>query len=316
MSKWIGGFVTLIVPFLLTALAGAVIVMTQRNVGLSDAQWGRLLLIICLALLYVAAVYSLAIFVSCLTARASTSVMVLLSVWVLGVLAIPNLSPHIAQIIRPAANAQEVESARTTATTEIWERIVEDGMRAYDKEHGFGDRWWEDINWSDWEDRKRGNLRRSHELALEREAHMQRLNEYAKIDQRYDREMDAQIALTKWIGRVSPFCSFALAATELADCGVMEKVRVMQQLRTYQATLCVYAYDEWEAINQYELEHRGDSQGPWHEHRVKSVPIFYYVPPAARDYARLVALDGGILAGMALLFFMLGYMKFLRYDVR
>ncbi len=107
-----------------------------------------------------------------------------------------------------------------------------------------------------------------------------------------------------------------MAATELADCGVMDNVRTMDQLRTYQRTLCTYAHDEWDAINQYELEHEGKGPGAWNQARVNPIPRYYYVAPAVRDYAGMAAADAGILAGMAVLFFMLSYLKFLRYDVR
>ena len=79
ISKWIGGYVTLILPFLLTAMVGAVLVMVQKDVSLTSVQWSLLGVILGMALLYVAAVYSLAIYVSCLTKRPATCVMLLLS---------------------------------------------------------------------------------------------------------------------------------------------------------------------------------------------------------------------------------------------
>ncbi len=317
LSKWIGGYVTLIIPFLLTVICGAVIVRIQRDIALNDSQWGRLAVIIVFALLYVAAIYSLSIFVSCLTARASTSVMILLGIWVVLVLAVPNLSPHIAQVLRPAANAQEVEDKRAAASKEIWGRLVEEKMEEYDKEHGFGEGWWRQIDWGSWESRKKAHVRRCYRLARQREGHLERLREYEKIDQRYGGPMKAQIELSRWIGRISPFTCFAMAATELADAGVMESTRYMRQLRNYQKDLCIYAHDEHEAINNYITDNQGEEpEGGWSENRINPVPSFLYAPPAAGDYAKMVAIDAGILAGTALLFFMLSYITFLRYDVR
>jgi hypothetical protein len=128
--------------------------------------------------------------------------------------------------------------------------------------------------------------------------------------------MAEQIALSRWIGRASPFTCFALAATELADAGIMEKTRLMEQLRVYQVDLCEYACDEWLARHELEMANQGKSPGPWDKTRVKAVPQFYYVPAAAGEYARVAAVDGGILAGMAFVFFMLSFAAFLRYDVR
>ena len=57
---------------------------------------------------------------------------------------------------------------------------------------------------------------------------------------------------------------------------------------------------------------------PWGEpgNRKKPFPVFSYTPRSAGDYAKMVALDISILAGMTVLFFMLSYAAFLRYDVR
>jgi len=320
LSKWIGGYVTLVVPFLLTVVVGAVIVLLQGNISLNDGQWARLLLIIGLALLYIAAIYSLAICVSCLTHRASTSVMILLSIWVVLVLAVPNLSPYMARLLRPTASAQEQDNARRSASKEIWKRQVEDKMKAYDKEKGFEgffkDHWWASINWDDWTQVEPLERRWYYELQCEREAHIARLNEYSKIRQHYASRMDEQIRLSRWIGRLSPFSCFALAATELADAGIMEKTRYRTQLQKHHILLCNYAHDEWQALRQYKLDNAGREKGPWNKNRVKPVPSFYYVPPGAREYLGVVATDGGVLVGMMVLFFMLSYVRFLRYDVR
>ena len=320
LSKWIGGYVTLVVPFLLTVVVGAVIVLLQGSISLNDSQWARLLLIIGLALLYIATIYSLAICVSCLTHRASTSVMILLSLWVVLVLSVPNLSPYIARLLRPTASAQEQDNARRSASKEIWKREVEDKMAAYDKENGFEgffvDQWWNAVNWDDWSQVKPLEVRRYYEHQCERAAHVARLKEDAKIQQHYANRMDEQIRLSRWIGRLSPFSCFALAATELADAGIMEKTRYRTQLQKHQMLLCEYAHDEWDALHKYKLENKGQEKGPWNKNRTKPIPSFYYVPPAATEYLGMVAADAGVLAGMMALFFMLSYVKFLRYDVR
>jgi len=316
ISKWIGGHLTLVVPFLLTVLAGAVIVLIQPTIALKAGQWSRLAAIIAFALLYVAAVYSLSLCVSCLTSRSATSVMLLLSIWVVLILVVPNLSPYAAQIWRPTAGALEIEKGRESAREDTWARLVGQEMEKYDKQHGFGERWRRDINWGEWESRKRAQVRWVYQLKLERRASAQTLDEHKKLHQRFGAEMEAQIELTRWIGRVSPFSCFALAAGELADEGVMERTRYLDQLRKHKRTLNVYAYDESQELEQYELEHEGKTKGSWAGNRLKPIPEFHYVPAPARDYVLMVAADAGILAGMVMVFFMLSYARFLRYDVR
>lgn len=315
IAKWIGGYATLIIPFLLTVMVGAVIVTIQPNIALDNAQWGRLAAILGLALLYIAAVYSLAIYVSVLTRRASTSVMLLLTVWVIFVLAIPNLSPHIARVWRPAANAEEVEKARKAATDQINDE-TEKKMKDYLQAHGIPEKWWDTIDWGDWE-----QMEPIYKMWLfmwpnGRDASLRILNAYEKIDQRYSASLARQVELSRWIGRASPFMCFALAATELAGAGTLENERYMDQLRAYQVTFCKYSHDECLATEKKYMATKGKRPGPWYKIQSEPIPSFYYVPPAGGDYARKVVVDGGILAGLMLVLFMLSYITFLRYDVR
>ena len=68
-------------------------------------------------------------------------------------------------------------------------------------------------------------------------------------------------------------------------------------------------------LTEYEVENEG-KRARWSEIRTKPVPVFKYEPPAGTAYIREIILDVVILAGVTLLFFMLSYMTFLRYDVR
>ena len=69
-------------------IAGAIIVLSQRGVSLNNRHWTQLMVIIAFSLLYIAVMFSLAICVSSLTNRPPTSAMILLSLWVVFVLAI------------------------------------------------------------------------------------------------------------------------------------------------------------------------------------------------------------------------------------
>lgn len=316
LSKWIGGYVTLIVPFLLTVVIGAVIVLVQKDIALDAGQWRRLAAIVGCALLYVAVMYTLAICVSAFTARAATSAMILLSLWVILVLAVPNLSPYVAQVIRPVAGTQQLDDARRTASEAMWNELVKERMAKYDKEHGFGKRWWESWKWGDPAQAKKANIRWRYHTECRREAHLRRMDEYEKIEQRYAGEMNAQTALSRWIGRTSPFTCFALAGTELAGAGLLGEGRFRRQTKAYQRKLCEYAHDEWLAFIDGMIDEKLRWGNRWPDYRVDPIPYFHYVRPAASEYGRIVAVDIGLLAGAVLVLFMLTYGAFLRYDVR
>lgn len=315
LAKWIGGYMTLIIPFLLAVISGAAFVMVQADVALTGLQWRQFAGVCVISLLYIAVMFSAAMWISCVTARSSTSIMVLVTLWMVFVLAIPNLSSFLAQTWRPTRNLQEVEQARITSVATIWKDHVEKEMEKYDKAHGFEKGWQRRINWGDWNAKKRVAERRKHELELERGAHLKRVRMFRQENESFMRELDSQIALSRWISRVSPFSCFAMAATELTDTGIHSKRRFMDQIQSYQAILCEYGSKEWIVLQEYELNHEG--QGiEWSENRQKPIPQFVFEPAPGREYLKMAGPDAGILAGMAALFFMLSYVSFLRYDVR
>ena len=317
LGKWIGGYVALVIPFLLAIVCGAAVVLVQPEIDLTAAQWRKLAAVCAVALLYVASVYSLALWVSCLTRRAATSVMVLVTVWLVLVLAVPNLSPHVARALLPTTNPLEVELTRAEARREIWDREVEEKMDAYDEANGFGERWWEGINWDKWEgERERGVKRRLFELNVERAGHLARLDRYARLDADFQRQLDTQVGLSRAISRLSPFSCFAGFATEVTDTGVTGKRHFLDRVREHQLVLCKYGHDEWRAMTQYEMDHMGERGERWNRRRVQPIPVFAYKPPVANTYRTGAIIDIGILAGSALVFFLLSFVTFLRYDVR
>ena len=101
----------------------------------------------------------------------------------------------------------------------------------------------------------------------------------------------------------------------MTDTGVLGKRRFLGQVRDYQRTLARYGHEEWVGINQYRLDHKGERKS-WAELRTRAVPTFNFVPAAGTVYLRAVVVEAGIIGGMAVLFFMLSYLAFLRYDVR
>lgn len=316
LGKWIGGYVSLAIPFLLSVVAGAAIVLVQSEASLTATEWIKLGAVCGLALLYIAAMYWMAVWVSCLTWRPATSVLVLATLWMVLVLAIPNLSPYVARALRPTRNPLEMEMTHSAIRRDIAKREVEDKMKEYDAAHGFGEKWWEKVDWSKWdEERERAERRNYESLKYAKTANLASLEAYARLDESFQRELDAQVSLSRWISRLSPFACFAMFAGEITDTGILAKSRFLDQLRAYQRTLAAYGHDEWLAFSDYGIQHKGERR-PWSEIRKKPVPDFVYVPAAGMDYLRGVAADAGIIIGLGICFFMLSYVSFLRYDVR
>jgi ABC-type transport system involved in multi-copper enzyme maturation permease subunit len=94
LGKWIGGYAALIAPFLISFLCGLIVMLMFPDAHLTGANWIQLATIVGIAFLYISAMYSLGLLVSTRTHMASTSITVLLMIWVVMALVIPNLSPY------------------------------------------------------------------------------------------------------------------------------------------------------------------------------------------------------------------------------
>ncbi len=316
LSKWIGGYVMLILPFVIAVIIGCVVIMSRPDVSLTSSQWSRLLVIGLFALLYIATMYSLAMFVSCLTARPSTSVMILLSIWVVFILAVPNLSPYVAALGEPGPNLQEAEIKRGKAARNVPIQL-EAAMKEYEEDNNI-DR--KSLSWRNPEDRLVLAEWWKFRAKLRYELNRDRLAETARINDEFARKLAVQSELTRQISRVSPLSCFAMAATELADAGRTDHDRYLKQLRKHQAVLSAYLVEQQGIAEDLSVvmsnKTNKEDKKTWKDVRDRPVPTFAYEPASASTYAPMVAVDGGILVGMSIVLFMLSYLMFIRYDVR
>ena len=315
-AKWIGGYVSLVLPFLIAVLAGATLVLAQPDVMLTPSQWGRLAAVLGFALLYIAAVFSVTLWVSCVTVQSATSIMVLITLWLLFVLVVPNVGPFLASSGPGLEGLDELASARQQQSSAIWREKISEPTANYDKVHGVDAEWWKRVRSRDWEARKPAEERQLYRMALEKDAALTQLRMHYKVEEKFVRRLEGQVRRGRWFSRLSPFSCFALAATELTDTGVQSTRRFLDQLREYQLELCSYAHDERIAQRQYRLDNEGENPPPWVESRQAPIPEFVYTPPAATEYLKMVMVDFAVLTGMAVVFFMLSTVRFLRYDVR
>ncbi len=196
LGKWLGNFVSLAVPFLLVSALGIAVLSLDPAIRFSPDQAFRLVLILALSLVYIAFFLSLGILVSALTRRASSSLVILLFVWVLFVFVLPNLGTLAARQLVDVPSVRALSEKRQ----QVWTREVLLRIR------GEGD-------WA------------SHVKAISAE------NDALEADYRV--KFDRLVALSKNINRVSPVASFVYAATEIAGTGIGEEGAFKQEVVRY-----------------------------------------------------------------------------------
>ena len=308
LGKWIGGYLALIAPFLVGFLVGLVIVLLFPEV---ESSWDNTIAIAALlgvALLYLAAVYSLGILVSCRTQVASTAIAVLLLLWVVFILAVPNVAPYLTSQFLPVPSLKSVERHKTELRREgqhkIREMALQEQERAGSEEFAPDD-----------------------EFQAKVEAYQEEVDaRIRKVEESYSTRLRAQTRWSSVVARISPLTSFHLAALDLAAVGIEQESRFVDALKTYSKTWDAYSIQKREAYDRYLAEQQ--EQSPHGRLSFSLADMKQHQNVDFGDYPRfefhymdltgrlgLVFMDLLLLVLWNLLLFMLAHISFLRYDV-
>ena len=109
LGKWIGGYLALITPFVTAFLVGLLVVIMFPEVEPDRDNTLAIVALLALALMYLAVIFSVGMFVSARTRIPSTSITVLLVLWVAAILAVPNMAPYITSQILPVPSRESVD---------------------------------------------------------------------------------------------------------------------------------------------------------------------------------------------------------------
>jgi len=266
LGKWLGNFASLAVPFVLISLLGFAVMNLDPGIRFGADGTGRFLLLVAIALVYIGLFLSLGIFVSALTRRSASTLVVLLLLWTLLVFILPNLGTLVARQMVDVPSVKALSEKRQQIwTSEVLTQITE--QRAV----GF---------------RGDADIRRRHLEAIN-----DRLD---KLESDYRTKFDRLVALAKAINRLSPSAGFLYATTELAGTGIGEESRLKGEIIRYKDAVLL------------EMT-RGAKQAPAFSYRYRTV---------GRVLTEGALLDLAGLAVLAIILFALGFVAFVRYDVR
>jgi ABC-type transport system involved in multi-copper enzyme maturation permease subunit len=109
LGKWLGGYVS----FLLCVLPGLalmfIVVTLLPMVSLNGEDWLRVGIIIVLSFIYISLFFLLGLFISTRVHRPETALILILLVWLIWVMGVPNFSPLIAKRISPVLEMKEIQ---------------------------------------------------------------------------------------------------------------------------------------------------------------------------------------------------------------
>jgi len=302
-SKWIGGYICLLLPFFLAVSGGLITLFVMipdiEFSGTEFLYFGIFLLFSCV---YISIVYTFGILVSANTARPSTSITVLLLIWVVFVLVIPNISASAASFFIKTDNVQTVEQKKR--------EVMRAGRKEYRTKRM---QYWEDKSL---QTVPYGVYRRR----LDKERYIKTRREINEIVRSYRLSMQAQIRLTKWISRLSPLASLKYAAGTVTGSGYEEDYAFRDAVDEYARKMIVFTYDEWIAREQDRGRVQSGRYGraKW-SFDADAAPEFNYESRRIQDIshrAAHTAIDAGLLVFWNVVCLLGAFISFMRYDVK
>ena len=291
LAKWIGGYIALMAPFLLSVLTALLFAQLTTALHFTGAEWLALVGILGVSALYISLFYGLSLMISCLVDRTSTSLVINFLVWVLLVLVVPNTAPIVARALAPIPSAGVIAGKREAIQRAVWSEMR--GMR------------------------RRGMENEERQQLLD-DAQTRIRDETDKLITSYLTKVDQQIALGILLARISPSTSYVYATAALAGSGLGEFASLREYIKKYRQDFMAKTR-EITATRRRQAESMADRE---EQREIMEAPIDTGdLPQFAPGRADLSAvLDGGqadllILMVLNVLFFLGAYRGFMRYDL-
>ena len=325
LGKYIAGMVSISLPLIASFVAGLLVIQSSPYISFSSSDWGRIMLIFLLSLLYVSLFFLIGLFLSTRTNRSSITLMFSMCVWVIFVLIIPNLT---VLLVEHASPIQSEEPYRMQAD-ELW---AEFGKEAGDylKKHGV-DLPWEPANpgglgiYETAEDYGSGETIGMSRIGNEEgvafvqgyygfkeNLRTQYADKAWQIRKTYlDKNQNRQSLLALNISRISPAPVYYNAAAILAETDLGSYWQFMEQTRQYRREWIQYLVDG-KIFSSRRWFTGKDSQDPLD---LSGMPKFKEQSEGIGSSLQRAMPDIMILAVLNILLFMGSFISFLRYDI-
>ncbi len=303
IAKIAGRYLAVVLPVLISMLVGCAL-LPMLGMVLSQQDWARLALILLAALLYCGVFVILAVCVSALTHRSSTSFLILLVVWVSTVLIIPRIAVLLAGHAVEVLSVDDIAAQKTRLSMQLF---------AEDREHTSS---FTPTSTSSPDSMMKEFQSFMGKLADERDKKMRDLS--ARLNEQRQNDLTRQRALALGLARLSPTTLFSLGATTLAGTSLTLEGNFLNEAAAYQQ-----AYGNFMVAktgmnpggSMIILRHRDDDAKPKPIDPYE-LPVFEYHPEELGPSVLDAGLDLGLLLLLNALLFVMAFWRFLRYDVR
>ncbi len=297
LAKFAGALLILMLPLLIGILLNLMIVNASDLVSLDGSEWARVGIIFAISALYISIFLWLGLFISSQFSNSSSSLLVLLLIWVVFVVLIPNTMGTLSSSFQQAPSKSEVFRLKQAKLDEINDRYFEKDRRLFQ----FGS--------------PSDNPPKIEALQTWAAYLTERADTKTKFDDAHLDKQFAQVAYARQITRLSPTSIYKYALESLAGTGFARHKRFVQQARRYRQQFIDFIKSEDRADNEsyhVYLVKEGLSQKPV---AFNSIPKFSEQMTLGITLGEAL-LDMTLLISLALLLFLAASLAFLRSDVK
>ena len=119
LGKFLGGYLSIAAPFLVAALIAFLLLARAPLVSFGGEDWLRILFLLITSLGYIALFFFIGLFISALTQRVATAALMLLAVWVILTLVVPNVGWLVAKQMAGVPSQQQIDTEKFKIAREI-----------------------------------------------------------------------------------------------------------------------------------------------------------------------------------------------------
>jgi len=339
-GKLVGGAASLLIPFILSLLVGGLYISINPSIQWDGSAWAEFGLLTAASITFITLFYLLGLMISTFSRYPATSILNCLFLWVLLILVIPNLCPHISAQLCRVPSIKEIErktseiAARATHTAR---KYMSESKKRFRNNYG--------ELFSEFESMEFGGI--GYFIVLGRlhfdPIHQEAANQRAAADPEFKAMMDAfrkevakateervrikkestklwkdletkaalQTKLAKNLACISPFANFVYVARDLTGTGLRSLDYFEQVKGEYVDQFGLYAAKKAQDAQKNDPKFTRTSFFDLGDY-----PRFEFKEEALKDKLVEVLPYWGILVLFNVVFFVSAFAGFMIYDVR
>ena len=300
LAKWIGGYLSLALPFLVSLALSALLISLSGEIPFRGSDWEAFAIAGLVSLLLIAVMFSIGLLISVRATQSSTAILSLLAIWVVLALVLPNAGPYLAEVVAPVPSVGEVERTIARRTKGLSDEYAAGWRRA---------------------GRRMRNMTREQRTEFRRERMKAREELQAAVNEAteeairdFERQLHTQIEVARTITRLSPVAAFVYANTDIGQTGVRHERQLVNGLRSYQRQFANYVAEKEEG-GSGGGGFFGGQDDDYDDYDIDDMPVFDQKEEDLAGRLAARSTDILLLAVFAVAFFMGAFLSFLRTDI-